>query len=202
MASAARSPQASCANGAAPCEAQAARDHWPVSGLATSSARLPARKRAVASTHLFARRVSGDEKRITHERRPSTKRIRDDLQLAWLSLTVAGAAQVGSSSTDSAPCFPFDCVRMNAGASTKSAASVGAAPEGVKKAERLRSCMSKVCARINAYGQATTRDKNAPLFPHTNCAANAFYAQERVLLRLETRHLSEARLNRAKMRGL
>jgi len=107
-----------------------ARYHWPVSGLATDRPAFP-RIRAVASTRSPRARFQV----MKYEAHWRAERVRDDLQLALRSLTVAGAAQVGSPRRGFAPCFPFDCARSNAGASTKSAASLGAAPQRVKQAD-------------------------------------------------------------------
>jgi hypothetical protein len=69
---------------------------WPVSGLATHRIRLPTHLAAQWHWNNFA---------------PPSWRC--------ASLTVAGAAQVGSVLADLAPCFPFNCAHRAERASTK-----------------------------------------------------------------------------------
>ncbi|AIO66021.1 putative cbiG [Burkholderia oklahomensis] len=66
------------------------------------------------------------------------RRSRRRIACAMHSLTVAGAAQVGGPRRGDAPCFPFNCVRQNPHASTKTRASVGARARRVKADKRRR----------------------------------------------------------------
>jgi len=97
------------------------------------SSRLPAHG---AQWH---RHVSCSRARATNfDTLARQKRAWDDLQLALRSLTVAGAAQVGSSSiaATSLPVSRLTASTRSADASTKSAASVGARFGAVKKTAR------------------------------------------------------------------
>ncbi|KGC52635.1 hypothetical protein DM47_3357 [Burkholderia mallei] len=100
------------------------------------------------------------------------------------SLTVAGAAQVGSALADVAPCFPFNRARS------------ARAP----RRRQFRSARAAASRRRAAAAHETSRRFSATRSTSTN--DEDISRREAGVLRLETLQISETRLFRAKMLGL
>lgn len=145
----------------------------PVSGLATSPPRLPARE---AQWHRAGGRPSRPCRRIESAAGIGSAPMR--------SLTVAGAAQVGSALADVAPCFPFNRARS------------ARAP----RRRQFRSARAAASRRRAAAAHETSRRFSATRSTSTN--DEDISRREAGVLRLETLQISETRLFRAKMLGL
>ncbi len=155
----------------------------PVSGLATSPPRLPARE---AQWHRAGGRPSRPCRRIESAAGIGSAPTR--------SLTVAGAAQVGSALADVAPCFPFNRAR-SARAPFNRARSARA-----PRRRQFRSARAAASRRRAAAAHETSRRFSATRSTSTN--DEDISRREAGVLRLETLQISETRLFRAKMLGL
>lgn len=159
----------------------------PVSGLATSPPRLPARE---AQWHRAGGRPSRPCRRIESAAGIGSAPMR--------SLTVAGAAQVGSALADVAPCFPFNRARFNRARSAR--AFNRARSARAPRRRQFRSARAAASRRRAAAAHETSRRFSATRSTSTN--DEDISRREAGVLRLETLQISETRLFRAKMLGL
>jgi hypothetical protein len=157
-----RSPRGLCATRAPRDDSIGALDDWPVSGLATLRPAFPRMKRSGVDTFPETPRGGENAMKAAKECRKARE--------GRLATCVAVAYRCGGSTGWRVPaipvfasCFPFDCAARDAGASTKSPASVGARAGAVKKAPARFVRASK-----EKHHPSIAHLRRCPPIPHTN----------------------------------